>query len=346
MDCANHQRLINNQSLLRRFARLSWVLLLLMTIWKQSNASYVRYEYYVDADELIDENSPPIDGTTLFNLLPETTAGEQEDNEQATTTDGVNAESDRNNDYYCREDLCLQYDFSGQLVQKHHVACGHDGSFAADCPPGRTLFKVDSQLRAFLIHLHNEARNRLANGSLNGFEEASRMPTVVWDDELASLAELNTKSCQFKHDECRNTELLRQAGQNLAIGYYPVEENLFDILMKLTTLWFDEYKLANQMLMDTFMSPPNVTIGHFTQMMSDRTTSIGCGIVIYPHKVSGYTFKVVLYACNYSITSIYSQPVYRKGPVGTKCVTGRNHLYDGLCNEEENQLIQPVPFYE
>ncbi|XP_055551479.1 antigen 5 like allergen Cul n 1-like [Wyeomyia smithii] len=350
MDSAIHYRIIKNPSSLQRLGRSIWVLLTLMVIWDQTSANYVRYEYYTDGEESIVESSTSTDGTTLLMSLPETTLVEQEEeekgNSQISTTDSVDVVSSENDDYYCREDLCSQYDQTGQLVRKQHVACGHDGSFAADCPPGRTLFKIDSQLRAFLIHLHNEARNRLANGSMEGFEAASRMPTVVWNDELAVLAELNAKSCQFKHDECRNTELYRQAGQNLAIGYYPVEENLFDILQKLTTLWFDEYRLANQTLMDTFMSPPNVTIGHFTQMISDRTTAIGCGIVIYPQKVAGYTFKVVLYACNYSITSIYSQPVYRKGPVGAGCVAGMNPLYGGLCSEEENQLIRSVPFYE
>lgn len=85
---------------------------------------------------------------------------------------------------------------------------------------------------------------------------------------MAALAELNVKSCQFKHDECRNTEFFRQAGQNLAIGYYPVEENLFDILIKLTNLWFDEYKDANQTLMDTFMSPPKYVLKYRDKLYS------------------------------------------------------------------------------
>ncbi|XP_055587941.1 antigen 5 like allergen Cul n 1-like [Uranotaenia lowii] len=172
------------------------------------------------------------------------------------------------------------------------------------------------------------------------------MPSVEWSDELAQLAELNTKSCKFNHDECRNTDEYRQAGQNLAIGFYPVEENIFDILEKLTTLWFDEYKDASQAVMDQFENPPNATIGHFTQMMSDRTTKIGCGIVIYPRKVSGFTLKVVLYACNYSITNIFSQPVYRKGSPGAECEHGLSPYYNAICNVEENHWIKSIPSYD
>ncbi|XP_058836613.1 antigen 5 like allergen Cul n 1-like [Topomyia yanbarensis] len=348
MDIANYRRPINSSSLRQRS---SWVLLFLVlaAIVNHTNtASYDRYEYYVDNLDSIAESIDLAEESTssVITSPPETTEFEElaEDTVPTTLSSMTTVQNDQNN-FYCREDLCLQYDISGQLVQKQHVACGHDGSFARDCLPGRTLFKIDPQIRAFIIHLHNEARNRLANGSLEGFEAASRMPTVVWNDELAALAELNVKSCQFKHDECRNTDLYRQAGQNLALGYYPVEENIFDILEKLTTLWFNEYKDADQQVMDEFVNPTNVTIGHFTQMMSDRTTTIGCGIVIYPQKVSGFTFKVVLYACNYSITSIYSQPVYQKGQAGAKCASGMNPLYNGLCSLE-NQFIQSVPFYE
>lgn len=90
----------------------------------------------------------------------------------------------------------------------------------------------------------------------------------------------------------------------------------------------------------------SATIGHFTQMMSDRTTKIGCGIVIYPKKVSGFTFKVVLFACNYSITNIFGQPVYRKGPAAANCLNGPNPFYESLCSVEENQFIRSVPYYE
>lgn len=307
------------------------------------NGELFEYEYnvvYYD-EESTAESTTVTEPSVTVTTEPVT---EQEKVEEVTLT--TEPEAVAANDFYCQKDLCLQYDFTGQLVAKKHVACGHDGSFAEDCPTGRTLFKIDPQIRMFLIHLHNEARNRLANGSVSGFESALRMPTVEWDDELAELAELNVKSCQFKHDECRNTDLYRQAGQNLALGYYPVPEDIFDILEKLTNLWFNEYKDANQQVMDEYDNLPNATIGHFTQMVSDRTTKIGCGIVIYPKKVSGFTFKVVLYACNYSITSIFGQPVYRKGPAAASCVTGANPYYESLCSVEENQFVKSVPFYD
>lgn len=111
--------------------------------------------------------------------VPATASTEDEAEEQLDELSLLPTEAPVGNDFYCQEDLCLQYDFAGQLVTKKHVACGHDRTFAEDCPTGRTLFKIDPQIRAFILHLHNEARNRLANGSVSGFESAQRMPTVV-----------------------------------------------------------------------------------------------------------------------------------------------------------------------
>lgn len=369
MDTANYRRLISRRqsssssSLSSSPWRWSLLLVAVIGLQKQShgasfdlaggddgNGGLFEYDYsvvYYDDENLTGESTTAVTETpvTVTTEPAATEQTEQEKVEEVTVTPTESA-AGAVNDFYCQQDLCLQYDFTGQLVAKRHVACGHDGSFAADCPTGRTLFKIDPQIRMFIIHLHNEARNRLANGSVSGFESALRMPTVEWDDELAELAELNAKSCQFKHDECRNTNLYRQAGQNLALGYYPVPTDIFDILEKLTNLWFNEFKDANQQVMDEYNNLPNATIGHFTQMVSDRTTKIGCGIVIYPKKVSGFTFKVVLYACNYSITSIFGQPVYRKGSAAASCTTGTNPYYESLCSVNENQLVKSVPFYD
>lgn len=352
METANYRRLISWRS----SWSLSWSVLLVAAIALQRQTHGASFDF-VDVLYEYDGEDFTVESTSQATTLTERL---EADIDTVTATEGtygeqageileelsVTTEAPAENEFYCQEDLCLQYDFTGQLVAKKHVACRHDGSFAEDCPAGRTLFKIDPQIRAFIIHLHNEARNRLANGSVSGFESALRMPTVEWNEELAELAELNVKSCQFKHDECRNTDLYRQAGQNLAIGYYPVREDIFDILKRFTNLWFDEYKDATQQVMDEFDNLPNATIGHFTQMVSDRTTKIGCGIVIYPKKVSGFTFKVVLFACNYSITSIFGQPVYRKGPAATDCRSGSHPFYESLCSVEENQFIKSVPFYE
>uniref|UniRef100_A0A182QSK8 SCP domain-containing protein n=1 Tax=Anopheles farauti TaxID=69004 RepID=A0A182QSK8_9DIPT len=248
-------------------------------------------------------------------------------------------------DVYCKPELCLRYNRHGELEAKKHVACGFNGSFAHECPPGRMILKIDSQLRHFILHQHNEVRARLARGDEANFAAASRMPTVTWDDELANLAEINVRSCRFEHDECRSTYQFLHAGQNLAVGSYYLETNIFEIVRNLTTLWHNEYADTTQEVLDRYTTDYNATIGHYTQMISDRTVAIGCGIVIYPKKMEDFVFKMVLYACNYAITSIVGQPVYLKGETGSRCATGTSSDYAGLCSVEENQLIKPIPAY-
>ncbi|XP_033150394.1 antigen 5 like allergen Cul n 1, partial [Drosophila busckii] len=62
---------------------------------------------------------------------------------------------------------------------------------------------------------HNEVRQQWANGEGNVALKACRMPTMRWHAELAKLAELHIKSCQMRHDECRNTQEFDASGQNL-----------------------------------------------------------------------------------------------------------------------------------
>lgn len=77
--------------------------------------------------------------------------------------------------------------------------------------------------RQLLLNLHNGYRNQVASGGLSGFLPAYRMAQVTWSDEMAWLAELNTKQCAMvrkkktvlelliifiilqAHDACRNT---------------------------------------------------------------------------------------------------------------------------------------------
>jgi Cysteine-rich secretory protein family len=56
-----------------------------------------------------------------------------------------------------------------------------------------------------LVDGHNKYRNMIALGKVSGFQSAKRMAKVTWNNELAKLAELNTKQCDMKHDDCRNT---------------------------------------------------------------------------------------------------------------------------------------------
>jgi Cysteine-rich secretory protein family len=73
-------------------------------------------------------------------------------------------------------------------------------------------------------------------------------------------------------------------------------------------------------------------IGHFTVMMGDRLTKIGCAV----SRFSGYKDKVLLkgtyVVCNYSFANMIGLSIYKAGPAGVDCVKGRSIEYPGLCN--------------
>lgn len=63
----------------------------------------------------------------------------------------------------------------------------------------------NSTERQTILTLHNKFRNYIASGSNILFRPAKRMAFMEWDSTLAYVASFNAKSCDFRHDECRNT---------------------------------------------------------------------------------------------------------------------------------------------
>ncbi|XP_052862399.1 antigen 5 like allergen Cul n 1-like [Anopheles cruzii] len=195
-------------------------------------------------------------------------------------------------------------------------------------------------LQAHLLQLHNHRRSTIANGGLAPFYPAHRMATLVWDDELASQAGHNARSCVFAHDHCRNTDAFRWAGQNLAImQFYGQTITVESIIDSLVSGWWNEYRDTSTSHIDSYPSNhQGPAIGHFTQMASDRAWKMGCAIQNW---VEGGLWITYYLVCNYSFTNIVGQPVYVRGTTVSGCTTGYNPLYPGLCSVEES--ISSVP---
>lgn len=75
----------------------------------------------------------------------------------------------------------------------------------------------------------------------------------------------------------------------------------------------------------------NQTFGHFSVIVSERNTAIGCGIIRYTS--GGYFWSLI--ACNYASTNILQQPVYRSGNATSLCTLGADLTYPGLCKTTE-----------
>ena len=55
---------------------------------------------------------------------------------------------------------------------------------------------TSARMKQFL-DAHNTYRNMVSTGQLSGFLPARRMAKLIWNDELAHTAELNTKQCRM-----------------------------------------------------------------------------------------------------------------------------------------------------
>ncbi|XP_050072740.1 antigen 5 like allergen Cul n 1-like [Anopheles maculipalpis] len=196
--------------------------------------------------------------------------------------------------------------------------------------------------QTFILHEHNRLRSQLASGQLGSFAPAARMPLLVWDSELADQAAHNARSCLFDHDECRNTEQFRFVGQNIAIyQYMGPRKSLKELMGKEILQWWSEHNVTTQQHLDKFPSEePEPEIGHFTQMVSDRTWKIGCSAQQWIGSEEEY--NEFYFVCNYSFTNMIGQPVYVKGKPASRCVSGENKLYPGLCSIHERIYSTPT----
>uniref|UniRef100_A0A182MEB1 Venom allergen-1 n=1 Tax=Anopheles culicifacies TaxID=139723 RepID=A0A182MEB1_9DIPT len=237
-------------------------------------------------------------------------------------------------DVYCKADYCepgLQ-----------NVGCSTPPLAGGPACQGKQAFNVNLTIfgQTFILHEHNKLRSLLASGQLGTFASAARMPQLVWDVELANQAAHNVRSCNFHHDECANTEQFRFVGQNIAYySYGGGRKDLRELVVKEIRLWWSEHNVTTQQQLDAFPSEePASPIGHFTQMVSDRAWKIGCSAQLW---IEDGKDNVVYLLCNYSFSNMEGQPVYTKGKPASRCTTGGNTLYPGLCSIRERIYSTP-----
>lgn len=78
------------------------------------------------------------------------------------------------------------------------------------------------------------------------------------------------------------------------------------------------------------------TIGHFTSMITDRTTEVGCALSTF-RTLSGTTrYNSYLFACNLASTNIIGYPVYKSGNKAEACINGTDSQFTGLCKTTES----------
>lgn len=77
--------------------------------------------------------------------------------------------------------------------------------FGPSCSANAEVIPITPEIADAIVAVHNKWRNQQALGQTPNYEPAVRMATMTYDDELAQLAELNVRTCEFEHDSCTNT---------------------------------------------------------------------------------------------------------------------------------------------
>jgi len=186
-----------------------------------------------------------------------------------------------------------------------------------------------------IVKVHNELRNKVAMGNeTNGAQpQAANMRKMVWDDELATIAQRWTDQCKFGHDHLRNLCDGTYVGQNAYWGASSRQMSPYSALgvsEDAVRSWYSEVKSPG---FDSSHVSPFVFehgAGHYTQVVWAESDRVGCGLRYY--KDDGWFSHLVV--CNYAVGgNMQGAEMYLPGSPQSKCPdqTYPDIDFPGLC---------------
>jgi len=193
----------------------------------------------------------------------------------------------------------------------------------------------DQAAKDVIVKVHNELRNKVALGKeTNGAQpQAANMRKMVWDDELAEIAQRWTDQCKFGHDDNRNTCDGQYVGQNAFWGASSAKMSPYSALgvsEDAVRTWYNEVKSPG---FDSSHVSPFVFdygAGHYTQVVWADSARVGCGLRYY--KDGGWF--AFLINCNYAVGgNMQGANMYLPGSPQSACPdeTYPDYEFPGLC---------------
>ncbi|CAL4059492.1 unnamed protein product, partial [Meganyctiphanes norvegica] len=184
-----------------------------------------------------------------------------------------------------------------------------------------------------ILEKHNSFRAKVARGEeLRGYlgpqPSASNMRQLVWNNQLAEVAQAWANQCPHGHD-CYNC-------RKICSHNYPIGQNIYfhwghsksSGWAQAIEDWYSEVVNMNKSLVDAF-APQGRTIARYTQVVWSETREIGCGAVYYS---VDYFPESKIYVCNYGPAgNLLGRYVYKRGPAATHCPYGSSRTFPELC---------------
>ncbi|CAO1366264.1 unnamed protein product [Diamesa tonsa] len=219
---------------------------------------------------------------------------------------------------YCSTKLCQN---------GRHSACNITGKFSSICPDNIKVVKLNKLDKILVVDKHNYYRSKIAGGdqplypgSKEKFPMASKMNALIYNEEHSFLSVLQLKTC-LSHDECHN--VVRNngsvfSGQNIFTEFHGGEfKKNGEYISEAIDLWYNEYQVTTLDVIDKLYFPKDYVVGHFTQVIHDKNTEVGCSMVQWTE--NGGKEKNVKVTCNYQKAAYLGQPVYKIGDAGADC---------------------------
>eukprot|EP00093_Oithona_nana_P001784 01784.XXX_7806_8495_1 [CDS] Oithona nana genome sequencing. len=191
--------------------------------------------------------------------------------------------------------------------------------------------EMTEAMKQEILNKHNELRAKVANGQEDGQPSATNMNKLIWDDELASNAQLWADQCPDGHDSNRRTiKYSGYVGQNMADSWNS-RNNMYWGLGSKVQDWYDEVKDWPAANIGAFSQAGATGItGHYTQIVWAETQYVGCGVIYYKDQsnwAKNYPYRKTLICNYYPAGNFQNQPVYEAGPTASACKNSEN----GLC---------------
>jgi len=224
------------------------------------------------------------------------------------------------------------------LYGEGNTMCKYKAGAQPSCGDVKITGVSSQAVKDAIVDKHNELRAKVANGKekrgVNGRQpKASNMRKLVWNDELAEVAQRWVDQCTNGHDKNRRTEEFSHVGQNWAWqGSWKIDDQA-ELAPIMVERWYDEVKDMTTKALKAYSSNKAETgatgvIGHYTQVVWADTAEVGCG---YMTSDKNGSIESVL-VCNYGPGGNYlGSPVYKTGKPGSKCPSDTKKTAEGLC---------------
>lgn len=246
-----------------------------------------------------------------------------------------------------------------------HTMCRYKDGSGGKCSNkicGRG-FDLEAQ-KDFFVEEHNDYRRKFANGIPHRGPPGANIEEIVWDDEIARIAQRWADQCPSAssnpHDQVRSIKGYPHhgfCGQNV---YFKSSSNAIQAvtIAEAVDSWFHEIDDFDPEEITHFGKDNNSTgeVDHLTALIWHSTNAAGCGYVVWedesnPEFPPGLKYHEVI-VCNYCPGGNFlGEEIYQPGPPAANCPEGF-HDDDGLCaenvegevyNYEPNTNFAPPP---